>query len=93
MEKVLKTYNLSIDETLEVKNGVNIHGTGKFYFGQVDSHDKAAGFGRYINSNGEFFDEGHRKNNQLCGYGRTVYQDGKVKEGKWEYGQFKGNMN
>ena len=69
---------------MEVLWAVDTRGYGKFYFGQLDISGKAAGFGRYIGSDGNFVSEGQWKNNTLHGYGRQIWYDGTVKEGKFE---------
>ena len=51
---------------------------------------KLNGFGRLIIGDGTFYDIGEHKNYVLHGKGKRVFSDGRILEGRWEEGKFKG---
>ena len=64
--------------------------SGKFYHGQIDSNWNKAGVGRDIIGGSDIY-EGQFRNNQPNGFGRKIFRDGKMLEGKWENGIYRLN--
>ena len=75
-----------------------IEGICRQVFAEPNSHiyegqcrgEKRNGYGRQIYVDGNYY-IGHWKDNQKNGWGKKIYvKTGKIEEGNWEKGEFKG---
>jgi len=75
-----------------------IEGICRQVFAEPNSHiyegqcrgEKRNGYGRQIYVDGNYY-VGHWKDNQKNGWGKKIYvKTGKIEEGNWEKGEFKG---
>lgn len=65
---------------------------GQFYAGDFDAEGFKHGKGIYIFGGGEGYYQGEYFHDKKHGFGRLVYNNGKVKEGRWIDGKFKGTV-
>ena len=65
---------------------------GHYFAGDFDEQGFKHGKGIYIFGGGEGYYQGEFSKDKKHGFGRLVYFNGKVKEGKWIEGKFKGDV-